>query len=543
MKSRHKFIFCVFFSVAAIAVSHPPRVNRDGGISVAWQDYPSSLLYYLGFDDYSLSVSTLVLEPLLERDPETATLVPRLASRWSLSADKTKIGLEINGAAKFSDGTAVTAKDVCFTLSAIKNPTHRMTSFQEQFSSLLSCRGESTTKVEISVEPRFENLNTLAELLILPEHFFRGKDFNSAFRDHFIGSGPYVIAKAVRGQTVSLTRNPSYWGTSLPSNRGRFQMSTVQFRVIQDPTLQLEMLKKGEIDYLYFLSSKIWATETNGPLFDSGKIKKLKVENSLPHSLVAIAWNMRRPLFSDVRVRRALSHLFDRERMIRDLFYSNYIQASGLFHSRSAFHDKTLEPIAYDVKKARTLLQEAGWDKWNARGLRTKDGREFSFEILSSNAGSSRYLTLYQESLKRVGIEMKIKIVDWATAQDFTKKHNFDAWELVQARDLSPTYLSDCWGSKGAKIDGCNVSGYSDKETDALIAKFSASFSEKERHEILRKIERRFAEQSPVTLMWEQTHLRIAYWDKFSFDGKGYRAYSTWWNLFHDWAIKGTGNL
>lgn len=540
MARRLLLLGCLVSALGLAAPLGNPNAPKGGSILIGFPAYPKTLLYYLAVDEPSHVVNAAIFESLLDGDPRNYDPIPGVASSWTLSSDKKIFTFKMNPNARFSDGIHITAHDVKFTWDTLLNPKHNTAPHQSYLSSFESCTVIDDHTVQFVAKTlHFQNLEKAGGLFILPRHFFSRGDFNKSFHARLLGSGPYSIEEVKQGERIVLKRNQNYWAKDLPRNIGRYNFDRIVLKVVSDANVMFELFKKGDIDFYYFLSAKMWATETGAPPFEKGYIKKVKGEVKLPFGMMGFAWNMRKPLFEDRRVRLALSHLMNREKWIKDLFYNQYSLATGVMPPNSEYHSPKVKPVLYDPKRAKELLKEAGWNALDKDGvLIKKDGprARFEFDLLEDNALALRYLTLYQEDLKKMGIIMNIRTVDWATSLKLMDDWRFDASPRSFTRDANPSDFANLWGSKEADTKGSqNYSGYKNPEVDELAKKIDETFDKKARIPLVRKLDEIIAFDQPWSFAWEAAYFRLAYWDKFSFPGRGYFDYSRWYNTIEYW--------
>ncbi len=533
------FVFTIGFGILGHAAPRPlgnPRAPIGGNFTIGFSAYPKSLNYYLANEEYALAVNQLILEPLIELSLDTFEPLPRLAKSWTISKDKRLYTFTLSPNARFSDGSTVTAEDVKFTWDTVYNPKHKTAPYQSIWSSFEGVRVVGPAIVEFRVKTvHFQNLEKLADFFILPKAAYAAGDFNKAFNATIVGSGPYQLEKTVPGERIVLGRRSDYWGAQLTQNIGRYNFERILFKVVPDTNVQYEIFKKGDIDYFYFLSAKMWSTETNGTTFQNGYTQKLKGESLFPVATQGIAWNMRRPLFHDHSQRLALSLLLNRERLIREIFYDNYRIATGIVAPTSPYHPSDVLPIPYDPKRAKEVLTQAGWTL-GGDGILTKGGLRFAFEMLIDNPSHQRYLTIYQEDLKRQGIQMDIRVQDWAACLKLMDDWQFDAHLIARSRTVHPYNLMDEWGSPQADVKGSgNVFGYKNPMLDALALQVDGAFDAKKRNRLVQQIVKIIATDVPMTPTWEAKFFRIGYWNRFGFPGKGYQRYSTWRDAYQYW--------
>lgn len=514
-----------------------PQAKKGGSLVFGWHGYPKGLLLYLANEDMVEGLNEYIFDALITADLVDYEPIPRIAKKWKVSPDKLTYTFYLDPEAKFSDGTAVTAEDVKFTWDMIFHPNHKTAPAQGLFGVYESVKIIDSMTVEFKAKTKgYQNLILLRNFYILPKHFFSKGDFNKDFGTKLLGSGPYTLAEVRQGDKIVLKRNPQYWAARHPENIGRYNFETLVFKTHDDHAVRYELLKKGDIDLYEFYLAKMWMTETNGPLFENGYLKKIKGENLFPYASAGIAWNLRRPLFKDVRVRRALSHLLNREKMVSELFYNNYVLATGPMGPTSEYHSPRNKPIPFDVKKAQALLKEAGWAVLGSDGVLVKDGLRFEFEIMTGNAAFQRFLTIYQEDLKKVGIKMNIRIIEWATGIKMRDDNQFDGVVVAWTREVSPFGFDRQWGSKTADIKGSdNFSGYKNAEVDKLAAEIDVTFDRRKRIKLIQRLDEIVGQEVPWTFTWELTYFRIAYWNKFSYPKDQYTPFSIGRNCFDYW--------
>lgn len=506
------------------------EAKKGGSIVISFGGYPKSLLYYLAADTGSHLVSGLVLDTLLEMDVVNYEPTPLLAESWTVSPDKKTFTFVLNPKATFSDGKPVTAEDVKFTWDAIMNPKNATMVFQSTYKDIESCAILDLRTIQFKAKNiHFQNLENLGSLMVLPKHVFSTGDFNKAFNRTFSGSGPYEFSDVRPGEKIVLARNKNYWASTLPQNVGRYNFDRMTFKVVDDPHVELEMFKRGDIDYLLIGKAKIWVNELVGESYDKNWTVKFRGVTKIPESMAGIEWNARRPLFSDRRVRIAMSHLMNREQWIKDLFYNEYIPTSGVMAPKSEYQAPGNTPLPNSPKKAKELLKEAGWTEINSDGILVKGGLKFEFDLILTSQSLMPPFTLYQEDLKKMGIKMNIRVLDWAAAMKLTDEWKFDAYPLGWTREVDPSNFASMWGSREADQKGSqNLSGYKNPEVDKLCREIDQTFDKKRRIPLVQKLDAVISNDQPMSFMWEGKGYRIIHWNRFSFPKAKYPPYARW---------------
>lgn len=528
--------------MSAFSKAGPPYGNPNapsgGSLTVGINMYPKSLVHYLAGEDMVVGINDYVFDALVSMDPVTWDIVPSIAKSWKISKDKMTFTFELDPTAKFSDGNGVTADDVKFTWDAIFNPKNQTVPAQAVFSSFEGVKILSSTSVEFKAKVSdYRNLEKLSNFYILPKHIYSKGDFNRDYNEKLIGSGPYTLEEAKRGEKIVLKRNPKYWASKMPINLGRYNIETLTFKVHEDNNVQYELFKKGDLDYFMFNQAKMWAQETDGPIYQNGYVKKLKGEHKVPGGMSGIAWNLRKPMFQDLKVRLALSHLLNREKMIPELFFNNYTACTGIIAVNSEYHSPKIKPVPYNPKKAQTLFREAGWTSLSDDGVLMKGKDRFEFDLILNNPAYQRVLTGYVEDLRKVGIKMNIRLMEWATSIKVRDEHKYDAIAVAYTRDVNPGSFGKMWASDQAELKGSdNFMGYKNPEVDKLCSQIDQEYDKKKRIKLVHALDEIIAADQPWTFFWEMPYFRVAYWQKYSFPkGMEFQNFSLWRNSFDYW--------
>ncbi|MFO7494409.1 MAG: extracellular solute-binding protein [Desulfobacterales bacterium] len=515
-----------------------PDAQVGGEISVYLGQYPRSLNYYLDGSTQSAQVFGALYESLLDMDPVSAEYRPGLAERWTISADKQTFTFHLDPRARWSDGRPVTARDVRFTFDTIMDPKHLTGSHKvamERFEAPVVV-DERTIRFRAQ-SVHWQNLGAAGGFQILPQHVLKERDFNKVNFEFPVVSGPYRLGELREGAHLTLERRPDWWLREAQRTQGTGNFQTIKFRFYAENENAFEAFKKGLIDLYPVYTARQWVNETSGPRFFNNWIVKQQVFNHKPVGFQGFGMNMRRPPFDDLRVRRAMALLLDREKLNQTMMYSQYFLHRSYFedlYTRSAPCPNPLTP--FDKHKARELLGQAGWQVDPATGWRVKDGRRFVFKFLTRSAGTDKFLAVYAEDLKDAGIELVIDQKDWAAWMKDMDGFNFDmtwaAWGAGIFKDPE-----GMWSSKEAdRVGGSNITGFRNAAVDDLIALQKQIFDVHKRHEIVRKIDQIVFNDYPFVLLWNINYTRLLYWNKFGMPatvlskfGGEEGAYWYWW--------------
>ncbi|MGA1530010.1 MAG: extracellular solute-binding protein, partial [Kiritimatiellia bacterium] len=399
-----------------------------GEVNVYAHQYPQSFNYYLDNNVLSGELFGNMFETLLSIDGITAEYVPALASAWTISDDKKVFTFTLDERAKWSDGEPVTAADVVFTYETILDPKnltgpHKVGLEGFEKPEVLDERTVRFTAREV----HWRNLGIAGGLTILPKHALEGKDFN---REHFefpVVSGAYRLGEVKEGQFVKMERREDWWARDLPRNQHTANFDMLVYRFFSDTENAFESFKRGMIDVFPVYMARIWVNETTGPAYDKNWIVKQKIYNQNPIGFQGFAMNMRREPYDDMRVRKALAYLLNREKMNTTIMYNQYFLHKSYYEDLYDDANPCSNPeFGFDKDKARELLAEAGWVANPETGLIEKDGKTFIITFLTRDPSSDKFLAIYGEDLKDVGITLKIDRKDWAAWTKDMGEFNYD---------------------------------------------------------------------------------------------------------------------
>jgi microcin C transport system substrate-binding protein len=515
-----------------------PRAVVGGDFSVYLSQYPKSINYYLDVSTQSAQIFGTVFETLLNTNPVSLDYEPWLAERWSISEDKKTFTFILNTKAKWSDGRPITAQDVKWTYDTIVNPKHLTGPHKidmERFEPPMVIN-EKTIRFRAK-NVHWKNLGAVGGFYILPRHAYHHLDFNKINFEFPVVSGPYRIGEIKEGLWITLNRRPDWWNIQDFRIKGTGNFQSIKFRFFSENENAFEAFKKGEIDLYPVYTARLWVNETKGEKFLNNWIVKQKVYNQNPIGFQGFAMNLRRPPFDDLRIRKAMAFLLDRNKMNAALMYNQYFLHRSYFEDLYDKKTPCRNPeTPLDRQKARDLLREAGWSVNSKTGFLEKNGKRFAFKFLTRDASSEKFLTIYAEDLKDVGIELVIDKKDWAAWARDMDEFNFEmtwaAWGSGIFKDPEGMWLS----TEADRRGGSNITGFKNSKVDELIEKQKEIFDIQKRNEIYRQIDEIIYRAYPYVLLWNINYIRLLYWNKFgtppavlSKYGDESAAYWLWW--------------
>ncbi|MEE9568677.1 MAG: peptide-binding protein, partial [Candidatus Binatia bacterium] len=477
------------------------------------------------------SILGYIFQGLLTRDPRTLELKPLLAeSRPVISADKFTYTFKIRRDATFQDGIPLTGEDVLFSIKALKCPLVNAPFIRVYYASVVDAELVDDYTIRfITKEPYFLNENMLGGIDVLPRHFYdpenllkdvtvrevsRGDsqlpdnvrrfadNFNKNYNRNPMGSGPYKFQNWKTGQEVVLVRDQNFWGNGKQGIDQPY-LDVYRYRVINNLDAALVRLKSGGLDTMG-LQPLQHLRQTRSKRFQKNYQKLLYFSPGFTY----IGWNNAHPIFRDKRVRKAMTHLTNRKQMVKAILFSfGQVIDSPIYRFRPEY-DESLVSIPYDPKKALGLLREAGWKDTDGDGVLDKviDGKStpFRFEIKFNSGNTIRksvVLTL-QDELKKHGISVSVRQLDWTIFLDDVKNHKFDAMVLGWAMSVRDPDSFQVWHSSQAENKGSNMISYKNARVDKILEDYRREFDPKIRIEMYREFQRILHDEQPYTFLF-----------------------------------------
>ncbi|MEO8604475.1 MAG: extracellular solute-binding protein [bacterium] len=473
-----------------------------------------------------------------------------LAETVETPADRSWVAFTLRPQARWHDGTPITVDDVIWTFETLRSKGQPY--FRAYYAAVAGAEkiGERTVKFTFKPGENRELPLIVGQLPVLPKHYWEGRDFEAGTLDPPLGSGPYKIGAFEAGRYSTYQRVPDYWGKDLPVNRGRDNFDTVRYDYYRDMTVQLEALKAGAYDFRNEFSSKDWATAYDVPAVRDGQLVKNEVKHSRPAGMQGYAFNLRRPLFQDRRVRQAIGFAFDFEWANRTLFYGQYTRSRSYFDNSELAANGTpmgaelavLEPLrgklpdevftteyqppATDgsgnmrdnLRQAAELLKAAGWKIDPAtKKLVDAQGRPFLFEILLVDPAYERVTLPFVKNLERLGIAASVRTVDSSQYKKRVDDFDYDVMMMTWRQSQSPgNEQRSFWGSAAAdQPGGLNVIGLKDPVVDTLVDEVIAAPDRSALVARTHALDRVLQWGFYVVPNWYIAYDRLAYWNKF----------------------------
>lgn len=489
----------------------------------------------------------LVFDSLTFHSPdEPFTEYGLLAEKIEKAPDNGSVRFHLNPKARFNDGTPVTADDVVFTFEQLMQ--HGDPLYRHYYAGVARVVAEDARRVRFDFkEPGNRELPLiLGQIQVLPRHAWEGRDFSRSTLEPPVGSGPYRIASFEPGRSVRFERVKDWWAKDLPVARGYYNFDVIAIDYYRDMSVALEAFKAGQFDLNQEYSAKDWATGYDSPALRAGRFRQVSLPNHNPVGMQGYAFNLRRPLFQDRRVREAIASLFDFEWTNKQLFYGAYKRTRSYFENSElaatglpdAEELKLLEPlrgkipdevftrpfspsvtdgsgiVREQMRHAYRLLLEAGYRIVDDRMV-GPDGKPLAFEFLLTQANLERVVLPFKRNLAELGIDLQIRKVDMSQYLNRIRSRDFDMMSVIWAQSNSPgNEQMEFWHSRSADSPGSrNYLGLRDPAIDTLVEGLIQADSRQSLITHARALDRVLLWGHYVVPNYYLDSWRVAYWD------------------------------
>jgi microcin C transport system substrate-binding protein len=490
-----------------------------------------------------------------------------LASSVTIAEDRNSFDFALRPEAKFHDGSPLTADDAAFTMKLLKEKGHPDFLLTLTHLSDAVATDAHTLKLVFSGKQSERTFLDVVGFPILSKAYFGKVPFDSARMDKPLGSGPYKVGLVSPGRTIEYDRVPDYWAADLPVNRGANNFDRIRIEFYGDRQAAFEAFKKGEVRYRQEFTSRIWATGYDFPALTSGKVVKREFSAEKRPSMQAVALNLRRERFRDVRVRRAIGLCFDFEWTNRSLFYGLYERSNSYFEKSEfkaeglpspeelalmeplrdklpaeAFGEAFVQPGSDGSGRDRKLLgqaskslAEAGWTRDGAFLVDAK-GARLTAEMMVEDDTFVRVFSPWMENMRAIGIDASIRMVDSAQYQARQADFDFDLTSYAIGFTATPTRdsMEGVFHSNSAKLAGSkNFAGIADPGVDALVDAVGAARDRPTLVTAMRVLDRVLRARMDWIPSWFSANHRAAFWDMFGYKEPkpdyGFPVEGMWW--------------
>ncbi len=467
-------------------------LTEEGGeIINAMIGEPSNLVAMIAGDSASSAIAANIFNTLIKYD-ENLNHAPELASQWIISDDQKTITFKLKENLFWADGTPLTSDDVLFTWRLVTDPNTR-TPYASDYLLVKDAQTPNKQTFTVTYEQNYAPaLDTWASLQILPKHVLKDEDINNTFFSRKpTGSGYYQLDQWINGQQVTLKRNKN-------STQGQALIEKLTSRIIPDTSSQFLELIADNIDLMNINPIQYQR------VFPSREDLKQKIGlyKELGNGYTYLGFNLKQAPFNDPKVRQAMNYAINKEEIIKGVLLGLGEAIASPYKPGTRWNNESLSPYPYDPSKALALLKEAGYER-NPAGILVKDGKPFEFEILT-NQNKQREMTavLVQRRLKEIGIDVKIRVLEWASfINRFIKTGDFKAVVLGWSLSLDPDQFN-IWHSSQQGPGQFNFVGYENPRVDELLELGRRELDNDKREEIYHEFSKLLLEDSPIVYLY-----------------------------------------
>jgi len=447
-----------------------------------------------------------IQEPLLMYDYDEVKLKGWLAEKYEVSGDGKEITFYLRDDIYFSDGVPVTADDVVFTFETVMNPKVDAANLSNQYFDLSRVEKVSEKVVKIYMKrPYFKQMQIASlswDLGVYPKHVYEftdANDFNQRVSEP-VGSGPFVFEKWDKGQQMVMKRNENYWGR-------RPSLDKIVFKFITNDAAALQALQSGDVDMM------IPDPEQFADVYeDEGFRRRFRcLKYWTPWTpFYYMGWNQKLEFFQDRRVRLAMTHIINRDEIVKHLLRGHAEVITSSFYKFGGDNDPNIEAWPYDLKRAKELLDEAGWVDSDGDGIRDKGGKKFRFTFTYSSSSTfyERLAKLLKDEARKVGIDVVLNPLEWSVLIPRLSDREVDAtvmgWGGDVIEDPYQIFHSSQIGNRGS-----NYYGFSNAEADAIMEQARGEIDEVKRQKLYRRLHGILHWEQPYTFLYTRPTFRI----------------------------------
>lgn len=481
---------------------------------------------------------------LVGRHPVTDNFIPMMATHWSVQEDQRTVYFRLDPDARFSDGESVTAEDYVFTWRMMQSeyivdPFYN--SYAAQYYESVDRIDDYTLRI-VGTRPSWRPLPDYAGLWPTPSHaVVLDEDWVSRTTNEFqVAVGPYVVSDVARGESVTFERVDDWWGDEKRYFIGQYNFDQIALRVIQ-PERSLDYLRLGELDMITENTARTWNEEYTFEAVRNGWLKRARVFVENPSGIYGLHMNLEAPIFRNKDFRKAMQHLFNFERLNRNLMFNEYFKQISFFEG-TEYANPDLEPYTFDPVLAREYLERAGYRSpddtrngsflrgiWNAlRGvivtrshtdgvLVNERGEPASFTVTYGSQGLTRHLTVMQQEYRRAGVDMRLQLLEPGTAFERGLERKYEMTLTNRTAGLYPAPRQYLHTEFQRETNNNDIWGFGTEEVDQLIRIYEEDLDFENRLDAVHRIDEIVSEEAFYIPFWMAPYIRIVHWDYLQF--------------------------
>jgi peptide/nickel transport system substrate-binding protein len=465
--------------------------DEGGTLISAMTGEPSGLIFMVAGESASAAIASNIFNSLLKYNANL-DLEGELAERWEVSNDKKTITFTLKPNLKWADGKPLTSEDVLFTWQLVTDENTR-SPYASDFQLVEKAEAPNPLTFKVTYTIAYAPaIDSWSSLHILPKHLLKNQDIRkTAFARKPVGSHYYQLDQWNPGENIRLSRNPN-------STLGPAKIEQLITRIIPDNSAQFLELMADNID-----SMGLDPIKYSRIIPARSELKKnLNLYKELGNSYTYLGFNLKHKPFDDIRVRKAINYAIDKQEIIDGVYLGLGINIASPYKPETRWSNPNLEPTPYDPIKASALLKEAGFIDLDGDGILERDGKPFSFEIITNqNKEREKSAVIIQRRLKEIGIDVKIRAIEWASfISRFINTGDFDVVILGWGLGLDPDQYN-IWHSSQQAPGQFNFIGYNNPKIDYLLEQGRTEFNPDKRMKIYHQFAETLLEDSPIVYL------------------------------------------
>lgn len=467
-------------------------IEKGGTMIDALSGEPSGLIAMIAGESSASAIASNIFNSLLKYD-KNLELTGELAQSWNISSDQRTITFHLKPNLKWADGEPLTSNDVLYTWQTVTNDNTR-TPYGADYKLVIKAETPDKNTFRVTyAQPYAPALDSWSGLHILPKHILQNQDINtSSFGRNPVGSHYYKLDQWKSGESISLSRNEN-------ATQGQANIDRLVSRIIPDRAAQFLELMADNIDSMSLNSIQYARIFPARPDLN----EKFSLYKELGNSYTYLGFNLKHKPFDDIRVRKAINYAIDKQEIIDGVLLGLGLTVASPYKPGTRWSNPKLKPYSYNPQKAIELLKAAGFEDHDGDGILDKDGKPLAFEILTNqNKEREMSAVLIQRRLKEIGIDVKIRVVEWATfISRFIKTGDFNVVLLGWGLGVEPDQYN-IWHSSQQAPGQFNFIGYQNKKVDHLLEKGRLELNPDKRMKIYHDFAEILLEDSPIVYLY-----------------------------------------
>ena len=489
-----------------------------------------------------------------------------LAKSVGISADKLQYRFRLRPEARFSDGSKLTAADVAFSLTTLKEKGHPVYAILLREMASAKAESDDVALVEFVKDRSRDAHLIVAGMPVFSAVWWKGRDFEAGTLEAPLGSGAYKVGKFDQGRFIEFARDENYWGRDLSVNVGQNNFATIRYEYYRERQVAFEAFKAGAINFHQEYTSRTWATGYDFPAVREKRVLKETLHSGAASQMQAWYFNLRKPVFKDPRVREAITLCFDFEWTNKNVMYSSYKRVTSRFQNTimeakgkpgpeelkllepwrgkvpdEVFGEPYLPPVSDDSGSDRTLLKRAyelllaAGCKRDGAAMKLPSGEPLAFEFLDSSELFQPHISPWRQNMKKLGIDARSRIVDSSQYKSRVDAFDFDFTAMNMSGSETPgTGLRTLFSSSSADTVGSrNLSGVKSPAIDAMVDAAANAATRADLTTACRCLDRLWRAGRYWMPAWYNDNVWLGAWDVFSRPERqpklGVGAPDTWW--------------